>query len=269
MTPFVHRATPFVVLATLVGCARKAEGDFDPDPGVVGGPPLAFVPELTEGATLTKPGGGGAGGLDSDGDGIPDAEEEELGLDPALADSDGDSFDDGVELEANSDPLDPTHHPYAGGWAIDPCNDDLVVTGNSPGSVTEDFALLDQHGELVRLHDFCAREVLLVTSAMWCEPCRDEAPHLQEWYETYQSQGFIVLTLLGEDTFGDTPDQSDLESWANSYGLEHPVLADANWAVSNRWPGAYIPTMHLLGAGATVIAGNTYVSETQIQLNLP
>jgi len=263
-----HLIPPGVLLTTLAaasGCARKPEGSYDPDPSVLGGPPLAYVPEVSG----APPGGSDVVGPDTDGDGLSDAAEEELGLDPQQPDTDGDGFNDGVELDAHSDPLDPTHHPYAGGWAIDPCNTDIVATGDQPGAVTADFALLDQHGDRVRLHDFCGREVLLVTSAMWCGPCQDEAPHLQAWYERYRDEGFIVMTLLGENTAGAPPTQSDLQSWATSYGLEHPVLSDANWEVSDRWPGAYIPTMHLLGAGATVIAGNTTVSEAQIQQNLP
>ncbi|MEQ1571968.1 MAG: thioredoxin domain-containing protein [Myxococcota bacterium] len=48
--------------------------------------------------------GGGANG-DLDEDGLTNAEEEALGLDPELADSDGDGVDDGVEVEQGSDPL--------------------------------------------------------------------------------------------------------------------------------------------------------------------
>jgi peroxiredoxin len=145
----------------------------------------------------------------------------------------------------------------------------VVATGNAVGSVTADFSLLDQHGQQVRLHDFCGREVLMVTSAMWCGPCQAEAPEMQHWYDTYEAQGFIVITLLGEDEYGNAPDQADLMAWATAYGLKHPVLSDSGWGVSNRWPGNYIPTMHLLAAGATVIGGNSYFDEIDVQANLP
>ena len=44
---------------------------------------------------------------DSDGDGIPDAEEEGYGTDPDNPDSDGDGLLDGVEVAGPTDPLDP------------------------------------------------------------------------------------------------------------------------------------------------------------------
>lgn len=104
---------------------------------------------------------------DPDEDGITNAEEEELGTDPSLADSDGDGYTDGEELAGNTDPLSAEDHPYAGGWAIDACRDDVVASGNGVGQVTSDFELVDQHGELLRLHDFCDREVLLKGAAFW------------------------------------------------------------------------------------------------------
>jgi Bacterial TSP3 repeat len=46
-------------------------------------------------------------GIDSDGDGIPDDREGELGTDPSNPDSDGDGLNDGEELERGANPLDP------------------------------------------------------------------------------------------------------------------------------------------------------------------
>lgn len=45
---------------------------------------------------------------DTDGDGLTDGEELELGLDPLNPDTDGGGVPDGVEVEAGADPLDPS-----------------------------------------------------------------------------------------------------------------------------------------------------------------
>ncbi len=51
--------------------------------------------------------GGGNGDVDSDGDGLTDAQEAALGTDPTNPDSDGDGTSDGVEVAAGTDPLNP------------------------------------------------------------------------------------------------------------------------------------------------------------------
>ena len=111
--------------------------------------------------------GGGPSWVDSDGDGLSDDQEENLGTDPEDVDTDGDGWEDEEEVDLSTDPLDGDDHPYSMGWPIDPCRDELSVTGNQVGQVTAEFELLSQTGELVRLHDFCGRAVLMVTAAFW------------------------------------------------------------------------------------------------------
>jgi hypothetical protein len=49
--------------------------------------------------------------VDSDGDGLTDAQEILIGTDPFNPDTDGDGFSDGVEVASGSDPLDPNCTP--------------------------------------------------------------------------------------------------------------------------------------------------------------
>ena len=105
----------------------------------------------------------------------------ELGYtDPDQVNATFDELRDMLELEGCSqppnalvfwcgsmDPTDPDRFPYAGGWPIGNCHADIVGTGNEVGDIAMDFALLDQFGEAVRLHDFCDRLVLLHAGAFW------------------------------------------------------------------------------------------------------
>jgi hypothetical protein len=102
--------------------------------------------------------------MDSDGDGLSDAEEIDLLLDPDDADYDDDGWDDGEEVGQGTDPADAADHPYTGGWPIDGvCRDSVSGTGNNVGDVAQDWTLPDQFGDNVRLHDFCAKTILLVS----------------------------------------------------------------------------------------------------------
>ncbi len=107
------------------------------------------------------------GARDSDGDGLTDREEAEAGTDPMSEDTDWDGFSDAEELAENTDPTDANDMPYAGGWAIGACRNDVDSTGVGVGDISENFRLEDQHGEMVELHDFCNRLVLLKAAAEW------------------------------------------------------------------------------------------------------
>lgn len=75
------------------------------------------LPALAELLVLAYP--------DSDGDGLDDPEEAELGTDPQNPDSDGDGLSDGVEFEAGLDPLDRD------------TDDDGLIDGDEPGALED------------------------------------------------------------------------------------------------------------------------------------
>lgn len=99
--------------------------------------------------------------IDTDGDGLTDAEEAELGSDPLITDTDGDGWTDGVEDNSHTNPTDPNDHPYEGGWPIDACRYDLAPTGMAEGDVINDVTLLDQYDEELRLHDLCNHVIMI------------------------------------------------------------------------------------------------------------
>jgi peroxiredoxin len=200
---------------------------------------------------------------DTDGDGLSDMEEAMIGTNPDDPDTDGDGFKDGAEVDQNTDPMDGNHFPYAGGWRIGDCFDDIESTGNGVGEIADPFELIDQHGEMVRLHDFCDRTVLLSSATFWCQPCMDEAAGFQELYEDYEEQGFIVITLLSETATNATPAVADLQLWADTYGITHPVLRDGRSSVTNSFvPDAQVvlPANHMLKKGMEV----SFVAQAEV-----
>ena len=127
---------------------------------------LALMSSACLGVDVDLDGKDGAN-VDSDGDGVSDAEEADLGTNPNEEDSDGDGYTDGEELDQGFDPIDPDDHPYLGGYNVSRCDPTPSSTGNAPGQIAEDFELVDQYGEQVRLSDFCGNAVLLVAAAEW------------------------------------------------------------------------------------------------------
>ena len=80
---------------------------------------------------------------DSDGDGLTDDEEAELGTDPDRADTDADGFADGDEVDSGSDPVDPDSYPGDGVvctedadcWRGNVCIDGICGTRTTPDPI--------------------------------------------------------------------------------------------------------------------------------------
>ena len=76
--------------------------------------------------------------------------------------------------------------------------------------------------------------------------------------------------MIGENNSGQTPSQSDLYLWANTYGLTHPVVADPGFDVTAQYlfadpnfSGSFgLPNMQLLSPGMVVEMSNTWVSQS-------
>ncbi len=212
-------------------------------------------------------------GPDADGDGLSDEAEAKRGTDPDNPDTDDDGFQDGEEVDENSDPRDAADYPYQGGWAIDDCFDSTTGQGYNIGDIAEDFELLDQYGQKLNLHDFCGRTVVLSSAAFWCNPCREEAGPLANWYEEYKKDGLMVITLIGENGDNDPPTSEDLMEWADTYQAKHPVVADINFNVTNEIVGVgstlVLPSNHLFGNELRVVMTDVEeITEGMINSNL-
>ncbi|MFK7929109.1 MAG: hypothetical protein AB8H79_13030 [Myxococcota bacterium] len=129
---------------------------------------------------------------DTDGDGLTDGEEAELGTDPSVADTDEDGLNDGAEVNthdtdpldsdsdadgyldgdevaAGTDPKDATSVIYAGGWPYNGQKEDFGTPTSTVAVVGAELprlTLLDQFGDQVDLYDFAGTgKTMVVMSA--------------------------------------------------------------------------------------------------------
>ena len=165
------------------------------------------------------------GSVDTDGDGLTDKEEEELGTDPALVDTDGDGlsdleerdlgtdgtqfdtdgdgYSDYDEVQAGTDPTDGGDVIYQGGWPYNADKDSIEGLQLTERLRKDDtmgrYIGFDQFGEEIDLYDFAGhgRPIMLDTSALDCGPCQGLSMWLSGAWSTTE---FSEWLTQGQDS---------------------------------------------------------------------
>ncbi len=99
-----------------------------------------------------------------------------------------------------------------------------------------------------------------------------EAPELEALYQEYESQGFIVITLLGENNNYETPSVAELGQWADELGVTHPVVADPGMGTTFSFVEGgtvLLPSMTLIADGGEILYADEWVGESEVSNNLP
>jgi cytochrome c biogenesis protein CcmG/thiol:disulfide interchange protein DsbE len=84
-----------------------------------------------------------------------------------------------------------------------------------------DFTLerLDEEGEL-RLSSLEGKAVVVNFWASWCQPCKQEAPFLEDVWRDNRDQGLVVVGLDAKDF------RADARRFAERFGLTFPLVYD-------------------------------------------
>src|SRR5262245_36140585 len=80
------------------------------------------------------------------------------------------------------------------------------------------FTVKDIDGKDVALSTFMGNVILLNFWATWCSPCRKEVPGFVGLYNTYQSQGLVVLGVSVDDSL------PPVQRFAKQFKINYPVL---------------------------------------------
>lgn len=109
------------------------------------------------------------------------------------------------------------------------------------------FELPTMDGELVDLHGHHGKVVILNFWASWCQPCMQEAPHLQNFYKDHQQDvEILAINLTHKD------DVVRAQQFVQDYQLTFPVLLDEEGEVSTMYGAFTIPTTIVLNREGTI-----------------
>jgi peroxiredoxin len=116
-----------------------------------------------------------------------------------------------------------------------------AVEGIRVGDIAPDFAEESYLGQTVTLSEYKGKVILLTFSAMWCSPCRQEAPSLDGLYNTYKERGLEIVECLYQDEDGNPADLSDLARWMAEFNINFMVFRDEDRSCVNSWNFGGIP----------------------------
>lgn len=127
-----------------------------------------------------------------------------------------------------------------------------TATGPTPGSTFEiptDQPLAaggrwgDLRGALVG-----ARLVVIDLFATWCPPCQQETPLLRTLDRTYRAQGLRIVGVSVNEI------ATTVAYYGERYGIEYPLLVDADGSLFRAAAAGGLPTKILLDAEGRVLA---------------
>jgi cytochrome c biogenesis protein CcmG/thiol:disulfide interchange protein DsbE len=82
--------------------------------------------------------------------------------------------------------------------------------------------------------------------ASWCDPCKTEAPALQELSQKYAGR----MTVVGLDSQDDTGDARD---FARRYHLTYPLVHAGGSSIYHRWGLSGFPETFIIDSRGRVI----------------
>lgn len=94
-----------------------------------------------------------------------------------------------------------------------------VERGETPAAPPLDLPKLGSE-ERLTLASLRGQAVVLNFWASWCEPCKKEAPMLEEAWQRHRGEGLVVLGVNAQDF------TSDAQGFVDRYGLTYPIVHD-------------------------------------------
>lgn len=119
---------------------------------------------------------------------------------------------------------------------------DSIETGEKVPS----FETKDAAGDLFSLKDIKGKRALIHFWADWCAECRAEFPRLEEAYQKYKDDNFIIIAV----NVGQTKDH--VQSFKDEFNLTFPMLLDENSKIAEKFGLRGLPTNYFIDEDAVI-----------------
>jgi peroxiredoxin len=99
-------------------------------------------------------------------------------------------------------------------------------------------------GGKIALSSYRGRLVLLNFWGMFCPPCREEMPTLQDVWRRYRARGVVVLAVSEDRT-----SRRRIAAYVRRYAYTFPILLDPDGGARRRYAVDVLPVTYLIGTG--------------------
>ena len=108
--------------------------------------------------------------------------------------------------------------------------------GITAGDLAPELTGTTVEGETVALSDLKGKVVLVNIFASWCGPCRVEAPHLAEVYDSIDQEKFEFVGLNLQETPG------AVEGFRDDFFIDFPLVLNEGGDLTNIYTPIGLPT---------------------------
>ncbi len=123
-----------------------------------------------------------------------------------------------------------------------------AAAGELPTAPAFDLETLDGTGS-VSSADLRGSVAVVNFWASWCDPCKDEAPLIEDlWRTEGEPNGVVFLGIDTQDL------REDAREFAQTYGLTYPLVYDEGGAVGRAWGVGAFPETFVLDREGRAVA---------------
>lgn len=147
--------------------------------------------------------------------------------------------------------------------ASEPADIASLEVAPTQGSLAPDFSLLTVDGEQITLSELRGHPVMINLWATWCAPCRIEMPHIQDRFERYAEDGFIVLAVDFDEP------AEFVAEFREELGLTFDLLLDPGAEVQELYRNRSYPSTFFIDANGVIQVQHIgLMTEGQLDENL-
>jgi thiol-disulfide isomerase/thioredoxin len=125
----------------------------------------------------------------------------------------------------------------------------ICKPGIPDGEFLPEFSVEDVSGKKTSLAGFDGKLKLISFWALWCQPCLDEIPHLQQLYERYQDSGLSVISV----NIDDIGERQEALAYLQRAKVSYPVYFMSPKELNERLFVHSFPTGFLVGQDGKLI----------------